>query len=186
MRLHTYLTGLITGCLMLLTTANAAAQNSLSFQQQSYPATEVWPFVCADYVLYGTAEVQIGKTPNGGILQISLPTDDPNAQISGTAYLDLEDGSTVVCLDKGYKQNQDRHTRTYYQFTAKEMNKLQKSNVLRLRFRVTTTTLRFGAQSGSFTAVNQKGYFSTLYGNTARMHPTAQAVNELYLPPSKP
>lgn len=156
------------------------AQNTLNFKNQNLPATELWNFVCEEYALYGTTQLQIAKTSQGGLLKISMPAHDDNAFIMGNLYLDLADGATLICTDKGFRENKDNQMNSFYVFSAAEMNKLQKNNILRVRFQIVSKKKKFGNQNGYFTAVNKKAYFSTYYATDDKTNPTAQAVKALY------
>lgn len=156
------------------------AQNSLFFKNQTYPATEVWNFVCEEYALYGNTQLQIAKTEKGGLLKISMPAHDENTFISGNLYLDLADGGTLICTDKGHRENRENNMNTYYFFTPTEMLKLQKNNLLRVRFQIISQKKKFGNQYGHFTAINKKEYFSTHYGTQDKTNLTAPAVKALY------
>lgn len=165
---------------VLLCAAVVQGQNTLTFKNQNLPATELWNFVCEQYALYGTSQLQIAKTSTGGLLKISMPAHDENTFISGNLYVDLADGATLICKDKGFRENHQNQMQSFYIFSDSEMAKLQKNNMLRVRFQIITQKKKFGNQYGYFTAENKKAYFSTNYGTQDKINATAQAVKALY------
>lgn len=165
---------------VLLSAAIVQGQNTISFKNQNLPATEVWDFVCEQYVLYGTSQLQIAKTSTGGLLKISMPAHNENTFISGNLYVDLANGATIICKDKGFRENHQNQMQSFYIFSGPEMTKLQKSNIMRVRFQIISQKKKFGNQYGYFTAENKKAYFSTNYGTQDKTNPTAQAVKALY------
>ncbi len=165
--------------LVMLFTALVAAQNTLTFKNQNLPATETWNFVCEQYVLFGATQLQIAKTDKGGLLKISMPANDEYAFIMGNLYVDLADGATLICTDKGFRENKQNQMNSFYVFSAPEMNQLKKNDILRVRFQIVSKKKKFGNQYGYFTAQNKKEYFTTYYGTHDKTNPTAQAIKAL-------
>lgn len=158
----------------------ANAQESLSVKgSKPYPATQNFTFICEKYALTGETNVQIAKTEKGGILKLSIATANDKAQISGGVYVDLANGDVVACTDKDVKESTEGNTTSYYYFTPAEMIKLKKSDIQGIRFIIKGSSKSFGNQTGYFTAVNKKSYFSTTYDKSKKTFDTAAAINAL-------
>lgn len=158
----------------------ANAQESLSVKgSKPYPATQNFTFICEKYALTGETNVQIAKTEKGGILKLSIATANDKAQISGGVYVDLANGDVVACTDKDVKESTEGNTTSYYYFTPAEMIKLKRSDIQGIRFIIKGSSKSFGNQTGYFTAVNKKSYFSTTYDKSKKTFDTAAAINAL-------
>lgn len=158
----------------------ANAQETLSVKgSKPYPATQNFTFICEKYALTGETNVQIAKTEKGGILKLSIATANDKAQISGGVYVDLANGDVVACTDKDVKESTEGNTTSYYYFTPAEMIKLKKSDIQGIRFIIKGSSKSFGNQTGYFTAVNKKSYFSTTYDKSKKTFDTAAAINAL-------
>lgn len=166
--------------LILLFSTVAFAQQSLSFNGKTYPATPQWDFVCENYALSGSAQVQIAKTEKGGLLQLSVATTEPTFAIAGNVYVELADMSVIVCTDKNFRANTNEQLVAYYVFSAAEMNRLKKSEIRSIRFSIQGKKEKFASQTGYFTAVNKKSYFSTFYNTNKKSFDTAQEVQLLF------
>ena len=156
-----------------------------SFGQESFPAqkltsqTESWDFICENYALTGKAAIQISKTEKGGNLNISIATTDPSYYVGGVVYVFLDDYSIIVCTDKGIRKSEKGIIAAQYTFTVSEMSKLRKTDIASIRFNIRGNQKTFGSQTGNFTAVNKKTYFSTTE-NKIQTYETASQINSLY------
>ncbi|MFT3796091.1 hypothetical protein [Flavobacterium sp.] len=146
------------------------------------PATETWDFLCENYALTGTAKVQIAKDGKGGVLKIAVQTTDPSFFIGGVAYVYLEDNTIIVCTDKRMRTNKDNVSTVWYTFSTVEMNKLKTTNIGSIRFSIRGNPTKFSSQTGTFTAVNKKSYFS-VGENKPETYPTATQITALYHKP---
>ncbi len=166
--------------LMLFISANSFAQGFMTFVDgKKYPSTTSWDFICEKYALTGKTNIQIGKADKGGVMQISVDTTDPAFYIGGTIYVDLEDNSVIVCTDKNLRQATTNGTRSWYIFTPSEMNKLKTINISGVRFYIKGSQQKFSSQTGNFTAINKKAYFSTSELKVEKFE-TASEINSLY------
>lgn len=142
------------------------------------PATPQWEFICENYALTGTASIQIAKTAKGGLLKISVETTNADFFIGGVTYAYLDDQTAIVCTDKGLRENDGNTMTAWYVFSTPEMNKLKTTDIGSVRFNIRGNAKKFSSQTGNFTAVNKKAYFSTKT-NKPEQHQTAQAITEL-------
>lgn len=160
---------------------SVSGQELMTFKDaKSYPATNTWDFICENYALTGVLSVQIAKTVNGGILKLSIETTDPSFTISGTVYAGLADNTIITCVDKGNREIIGNKIVSYYLFSTIEMNKLKKTDIESLRFKITGNQKGFSSQTGNFTAVNKKKYFSTIYDQSKKGFDTAAEIVSLY------
>jgi hypothetical protein len=65
-------------CFLLTSVVLPATAQTLTLKGKTYPATDSWDFICEQYALSGSAQVQIAKTDKGGLLQLSVETANPS------------------------------------------------------------------------------------------------------------
>lgn len=157
----------------------STAQETIQYKNNSYKATPNWDFICANYALSGTANVQIAKSDSGGILKLAITTTDENFVISGTVYVDLKDISFIRCSDKNYREYTNGQAISYYNFTPAEMTRLENIDIQNIRFFVSGQKDTFSNPTGNFTAVNKSNYFSTVHSTESKTFPTADAIKSL-------
>ncbi|HOZ74140.1 MAG TPA: hypothetical protein PLS51_00550 [Flavobacterium sp.] len=167
-------------CFLLTSVLLPATAQTLTLKGKTYPATDSWDFICEQYALSGSAQVQIAKTEKGGLLQLSVETANTANVISGTVYVFLADHSTITCSDKGIREIKDGQIMGYYMFTAAEINKLKTVEIASIHFNIKGNGQRFNSQLGNFTAVNRKTYFATAFDKSKKSHDTAVAISKLY------
>lgn len=155
------------------------AQQMMEIKGKSYPATDKWDFICENYALTGTTEIQIAKSDKGGLLAISTTTTDPAFYIGGVAYVYLSDQTVMVCTDKNLRENKDGKMTAWYHFSAAEMQKLRTTAIESVRFNIRGNAKKFSSQIGNFTAVNKKSYFSTNENKPSAFSTNVQ-INALY------
>lgn len=146
---------------------------------KQYKATPNWNFISTNYSLSGEAQIQVAKTESGGLLKISIATTNPKFIISGTTYVYLSDNSYISCTHKGLFENSDNTLSSYFTFTAAEMNKLKKLNIASIRFNIKGKSDNFSSQTGNFTAVNKKTYYSTSYKKSKNIFDTSKEISAL-------
>lgn len=159
---------------------NSIAQNYIYKGSQQFPATPSWEFYCeASQLPY--LEVQIAKTSTGGYLMISVDIhgSDNWEFIGGSAYVYLEDGSVITCIDKGIKDNVNNKSIALYTFTQAEMDKLKKSDIAQIRYSIKSKPGVMGTFAGNYTAKNTKMYL-VLQSKEKNYFETSIAVANLY------
>ncbi len=162
-------------------TLQVSGQEFMSYKESiPSPATNTWGFICENYALTGILNVQIAKTSVGGVLKLAIETTDPTYKISDTVYLDLFDNTIITCLDKGNREIIGNNIVTYYTFSTIEMNKLKKTDIQSIRFKIKGNSKGFNSQIGNFTAQNKKVYFSTSFDKTKKSFDTANEIKALY------
>lgn len=142
--------------------------------------TTEWNFNCESYALTGIVKVQISKTPKGGILKLSVETTNPNFTISGIVFVDLIDNTVLVCTDKNNRTVNGNEITSYYYFSAIEMNKLRKTDISTIRFKIEGKESKFSSQTGNFTAKNITKKITTAFDKSKYSYETAKEINELY------
>jgi hypothetical protein len=163
---------------LLISFANA--QQTISIKgSKPYPATENYTFICEKYILTGEVDVQIAKTDKGGILKLTIATANDKTRISGGVYVDLVNADVIACTDKNNKEVEEGKTTSYYYFTPAEFSKLKKTDIHAIRFIITGNSNAFGNQTGYFTAINRKNYFSTAFDKTKKTFDTASSISLL-------
>ncbi len=167
-------------CFLLTSVVLPATAQTLTLKGKTYPATDSWDFICEQYALSGSAQVQIAKTDKGGLLQLSVQTANPTNVISGTVYVFLADHSTITCSDKGIREVSDGQISSTYLFTEAEMKRLKTVEIASIHFNIKGKGQRFNSQLGNFTAVNRKVYFATAFDKSKKSHDTAAAISKLY------
>mgnify|MGYP003574873092 CR=1 FL=1 len=156
------------------------AQQTLSVKgSKPFPATETYTFICEKYAFTGEIDVQIAKTDKGGILKLTIATSNDKVRIAGGVYVDLANADVIACTDKNMKEIQEGKTTSYYYFTPAEFVKLKKTDIKAIRFILTGNSNTFGNQTGYFTAVNKKNYFSTAFDQSKKSFDTAAAISHL-------
>ncbi|GGF21573.1 hypothetical protein [Flavobacterium limi] len=164
----------------LLISLLSNAQQTISVKgSKPFPATENYTFICEKYILTGEINVQIAKTDKGGILKLTIATANDKARISGGVYVDLVNADVIACTDKNVKESEEGKTASYYYFTPAEFLKLKKTDIKAIRFIITGNSNAFGNQTGYFTAINQKNYFSTAFDKSKKTFDTAAAISLL-------
>ena len=167
--------------LLFITTISATSQEVLSFKgSKSYQATNSWDFICENYAMTGSATIQIAKTEKGGILKLAVETTNPVFNIAGIVYVYLTDYTIITCSDKGIRENNGNQIVSYYSFLPLEMNKLKTTDIQSIRFNIKGISSKFSSQTGNFTAVNRKTYFSTAADKTKKNYVTAIEITTLY------
>lgn len=156
------------------------AQETMTVQSKTYPATPTWDFICENYALSGNTKVQIAKTEKGGLLKLIVETTDPSFIIAGSVYVDLSDSTTIICTDKNNRETNDNQMISYYTFLPSEMSRLKKSDIQSIRFSIKGKNDKFTSQTGHFTAINKKSYFSTVYNTDKKNYDTADEIQLLY------
>jgi hypothetical protein len=166
--------------LIIFLSADTFGQGFMTYLDgKKYQSTNSWDFICEKYALTGKTNIQIAKADKGGVMQISVDTTDPTFYIGGTIYVDLEDNSVIVCTDKNLRQATINRTTAWYIFTPSEMNKLKSTNISNVRFYIKGNQQKFSSQTGNFTAINKKAYFSTSEIKVEKFE-TAFEINSLY------
>lgn len=164
----------------ILISSFANAQNTMIIKgSKPYPATEEYVFICEKYAFTGEATIQIAKTEKGGILKLTIYIPNNEVKISGGAYVDLVNGDVIACVDKNIKETIDNKTTSFYYFTPTEFTKLKKTDIHAIRFIITGNSKAFGNQTGYFTAVNRKNYFSTTFDKSKKTFDTAVEISLL-------
>lgn len=146
---------------------------------KQYKATSSWNFICTNYSLSGEVQVQVAKTENGGILKLSVDTTNPKFILAGTVYVYLSDNSFISCADKGLFENSDGKLHSYFIFTPAEMTKLKKLNINSIRFNIKGNSNDFSSQTGNFTAINKKSYYTSTYYNSKNTFETNKEISAL-------
>lgn len=153
---------------------------SLSYAQPSNQ-TPVWYFLCERYAYSGTLEVQLSKTPKGGILKLAIESASTNSvQLAGTTYLFLKNNNSITCTDKNKRSIEGSKIVSYFELNAAEMKQLQQSSIDYIHFNLKGKSSSFSSQLGNFTAVNKHGYFSKDTAKNPNYIDTALAVKMLY------
>lgn len=166
--------------LFLLISSFANAQQTISIKgSKPFPATEKYTFICEKYILTGEVDVQVAKTDKGGILKLTIATANNKARISGGVYVDLVNADVIACTDKNSKESEEGKTTSYYYFTPSEFLKLKKTDIHAIRFIITDNSNAFGNQTGYFTAINRKSYFSTAFDKSKKTFDTAASISLL-------
>jgi hypothetical protein len=164
----------------LLISIAATSQEIMTLKaNKQYKATPNWNFISTNYSLSGEVQIQVAKTESGGLLKISAATTNPKFIISGTTYVYLSDNSYISCTDKGLFENSDNTLSSYFTFTAAEMNKLKKLNIASIRFNIKGKLGNFSSQTGNFTAINKKSYYTTSYKNSKNTFDTNKEISVL-------
>ncbi|MGO4771351.1 hypothetical protein ACEN2I_06780 [Flavobacterium sp. W22_SRS_FK3] len=166
--------------LFLFISSFVNAQQTISVKgSKPFPATENYTFICEKYILTGEVDVQIAKTDKGGILKLTIATANDQARISGGVYVDLVNGDVIACVDRNSKETEEGKTTSYYYFTPSEFTKLKKTDIYAIRFIITGNSNAFGNQTGYFTAVSRKNYFSTAFDKSKKTFDTASSISLL-------
>ena len=152
------------------------AQESMTVNSKSYPATPTWNFICENYAYSGLTQIQIAQTEKGGLLKITVETTDTSFAIAGNIYVDLVDVSAIVCTDKNLREIDGNKIISYYSLTAAEMNRLKKTEIQSVRFAIKGKRNKFSSQTGYFTAINRKKYFATMHDLTIKSYETVGAI----------
>ncbi|RZK05677.1 MAG: hypothetical protein EOO46_15695 [Flavobacterium sp.] len=148
---------------------------------KEYKATQTWEFFCKEYAYTGILEVQIAKTEKGGLLKLGVDVSNPTFYIGDTVYIVLEDGSFIVCTDKGLRELKDKKTIAYYILTATEMNKLKTLTLTDIRFRIKGNEDIFSSKTGHFTGNNKKSNFETMgTSEESKTFDTKTSIKSLY------
>jgi len=166
--------------IFLLFSSTFLAQEIMTLKDgRQIPATAQWDFICENYALTGISKIQISKNEKGGLLKITVNTTDPSFFIGGVTYVYLADLTALVCTDKNIRENKDGQMTAWYSFTASEMSKLKTTNIESIRFNIRGAAKKFSSQTGNFTAINKKAYFSVRENKPAK-HETASEIAALY------
>ena len=139
-----------------------------------------WDFICDNYALTGIAKVQITKTDKGGTITLTVETTNVSYAISGNIYVDLADNTVLPCIDRNNRYVNGNEISSTYNFSTIEMNKLKITDITTIRFNIEGKNNGFGSQTGFFTAVNRKNYFSTAYDKSKKGFDTAKEITALY------
>lgn len=167
--------------LLFIASISTTGQETMNFKGfKPYRATNSWDFICENYALTGTATVQIAKTEKGGILKLTVETTNPVFNIAGIVYVYLTDNIVITCSDKGIRENIGNQIVSYYYFSPLEMNKIKTTDIQSIRFNIKGISSNFNSQTGNFTAVNRKTYFSTASDKTKKNYDTASEITALY------
>lgn len=160
---------------------------SIFSQEQTIP-TEInpnlnsvsWDFICENYALTGITKIEIAKTDKGGTITLTVQTTNPAYIIAGNIYVDLADNTVLPCIDRKNRSLNGNEISTTYNFSTIEMNKLKITDIKTIRFNIEGKNNGFGSQTGFFTAVNKKKYFSTTYDKSKKGFDTAKEIAGLY------
>ena len=164
----------------ILISSLASGQQTMSIKGSTpYSATQEYTFIFEKYAYTGEVSVQIAKTEKGGTLKLTISVPNDKSRISGGVYVDLVNGDAIACVDKNIKETAEGKTTSYYYFTASEFAKLKKTDIQSIRFIIIGNSNSFGDQSGYFTAINKKNYFSTSYDKTKKTFNTAAEISLL-------
>ncbi len=167
--------------LFLIIGFSASSQEIMNFKNNTkYKATTNWNFISNNYSLSGEVQVQVAKTENGGLLKLSVATTNAKFIVAGTVYVYLSDNSYISCADKGLFENSDSSLTSYFVFTPAEMSKLKKLNIASIRFNIKGKSDNFSSQTGNFTAINKKSYYTSSYDNSKNNYDTALEIRTLY------
>lgn len=167
--------------LLIFVSVCAKSQEIMTLKGVRYKATPIWNFISTNYSLTGEVQAQIAKTENAGLLKLSVATTNNKFSITGTVYVYLSDNTYISCADKGLLENSNNTLSSYFVFTAAEMNKLKKQNIQSIRFNIKGKSDYFSSQTGNFTAVNKKSYYTSKYTNDKNTFETAHEISQLYL-----
>lgn len=167
--------------LLILITFSASSQELMNYKNsKKYKATSNWNFISENYTFTGEVNVQIAKAENNGILKLSVATTNPKFIIGGTIYMYLTDNTVITCTDKGIFENKDNSISSYFMLSNTEMNKLKTTDIQSIRFNIKGNDDNFSSQTGNFTALNKKSYYSTSYNKTKKEFNTAKEITSLY------
>lgn len=164
----------------ILTVTCANAQQTINIKgSKPYPATQEYTFICEKYAFTGEATIQIAKTDKGGVLKLTISIPNDNVTIAGGVYVDLVNGDVIACVDKNIRETTDNKTTSFYYFTPTEFTKLKKTDIQAIRFIIKGNSNAFGNQTGYFSAVNRKNYFSTTFDKSKKTFDTAVEISLL-------
>ena len=147
-----------------------AQKTSLTIAGKNYPAVS---FVFTSYVSYGDARLfpdkdinlKIAKTENGGLLEINVDLSSDKdlcdyfhkCGISGDISMELANGETIVCKDKGINDFMEGNATAVYELSLADMDILRKNNIEILRFYMRTFN-----QKGDYIAANFHHTYSNI------------------------
>lgn len=139
-----------------------AQKTSLTIAGKDYPAVS---FVFTSYVSYGDARLfpdkdinlKIAKTEKGGLLEIHVDLESDKdlcdyfhkCGISGDISMELANGETIVCKDKGINDFMEGNATAVYELSLADMDILRKNNIEILRFHMRTFS-----KKGDYIAAN--------------------------------
>jgi hypothetical protein len=167
--------------LMILIKTQSYSQETVTNNTLSNDlSTNEWSFNCENYALTGIVKVQISKTTKGGILKLAIETTNPAFLIKGNVYVDLADQTVLVCTDKNNRTVNGNEITSYYYFSAIEMNKLRKTEIATIRFKIEGQETPFSSQTGNFTARNIMKKIVTAFDKSKNSYDTAKEISELY------
>lgn len=170
--------------LLLLLTAivffRANAQTPILTNSQRFSDSPAWNFICENYAFTGAINVQIARTEKGGVMKLFLSTTNTTFTISGKVYVFLKDNTIITCSDKGQHHIEGNLIASDYYFSMSEMNKLKRTDIESIHFNIKGNRQGFDSQTGNFTALNKKNYFTTAFDQTKKSYNTAEAVTALY------
>ena len=138
-----------------------AQETMIAKDGKEYPATSTWAFSCPEYAYTGSMNAQIAKVEKGGLLKIGIDVSDETFYIGGNVYLTLEDGSFIICTDKGIRDRKEKQIIAYYFLTNPEMAKLKALTISNIRFRIFGNQTTYSSKTGHFTGLNKKSNFET-------------------------
>lgn len=153
---------LITILFILTSFISYAQKTTITTAGNSYPAVS---FVFTSYVSYGDyrlfpdkdINISIAKKGNGGLLEIAidLPADKDlcdyfhKCGISGDVAMELANGDTIVCKDKGINDFLDGRATAIYELSSNDMELLRKNNIEIIQFYLQTFNTK-----GNYIAAN--------------------------------
>jgi hypothetical protein len=136
------------------------AQNYIYFGDNQYESTNTWKFntpMGAGANCY--LDATVSKAPNnGGYLMLSTSDAHFDFQyIGGQVFVFLEDGSRIVCNDKGIRDRVNDRAISLYYFTAAEIETLKIKNIVRIRFTIMNKNVPAGMAGAGNYSVDLQG-----------------------------
>ena len=125
----------------------------------------------------GNPEFTIAKNKNeSGYLMIAINVPFKSHYIGGTAFLFLNNGTTIKCFDKGIRDHLNNQSLVIYNLTKEEIGLLKSSRISSIRFSI------IGGMEGkqSFTADNKKPMFFSYNNKEKEYYETDIEISNLF------
>lgn len=144
--------------IIIFGTLSNTAQNTFFVGSKKYDCTYTFTLQSNTELDKHNLDVVIAKNGEAGMIVLSTEVmmgEEVGLKIRGNATIYLEDGTVIICADRGKYDFVDNTATTIYYLTKEEINKMKLSNIETIRFSLKCSPGAYSSESGSFTASNR-------------------------------
>jgi len=138
----------------LFMTLTAKGQDVFFIGENSYPCTDTF-ILKSDSNEFYINDLNVLFAKDGNIALIAVSSETTNVYIRGKLIIYLDDGTVITLTDKGIFEYVNKVASSVYYLANQDLDKMENSNINKIRYSLETEYGNVGAFGGNFSASNK-------------------------------